>query len=209
MGVCRTECAGHCRDHGDRALTVKERPSDPPVVVVVSLQKPQLWRRSSVSITTRFECRVTDLATRRISRCLTSLAPQAPHKAALGTCFAWSEGFTTSFATRGSRVQIPSAPLKPLVRAISGNGTSTAGDLGFRFWGTHIPQRFRSAAPRLSNDQLPSEKSRAPPINPPPVARIDPRSPDSETSSRVRTATRTPAPKPMTLAINRCGSRPV
>ena len=93
-------------------------------------------------------------------------------------------------------IRAPTAMARPLPGISASDG-----------WGTHIPQRFRSAAPRLSNNQLPSEKSRAPPMNPVAVARIDPLSRDSETSSSVRTATRTPAPKPMTMAINRCGSR--
>ena len=48
-----------------------------------------------------------------------SLAPQPPHRALSRSCFPWSERLTASFATRGPRVQIPSAPLNRLVRALS------------------------------------------------------------------------------------------
>lgn len=46
-----------------------------------------------------------------VSLCLTSLAPQPPHRPTNGHRFPWSEDFDrASFATRGQRVQIPSAP---------------------------------------------------------------------------------------------------
>jgi hypothetical protein len=44
------------------------------------------------------------------SRCLTTLAPQPPHKAANGASSPAHRVLTASFATRKSRVQIPSAP---------------------------------------------------------------------------------------------------
>ena len=53
------------------------------------------------------------------SQHLTSFAPHPLHKPANGGRCPWSQQFDHIFRNEGSRVQIQSAPPKPLVRAIS------------------------------------------------------------------------------------------
>ena len=50
---------------------------------------------------------------------LTTVVPQPRHRTVNAYGIRWSQGFDRIFATRGSRVQIPSAPLKAVVRAVS------------------------------------------------------------------------------------------
>ena len=48
----------------------------------------------------------------KVSRCLTGLVPRPPHRPFAESCFPGQRVLTASFATRGPRVQIPSAPLE-------------------------------------------------------------------------------------------------
>ena len=76
----------------------------------------------------------------QVSRCLTSLVPQPPHKAQTGAVSPGHGHLTASFATRGSRVQIPSAPLNALVRALSGSSVRAAGTRSALLRATEVPQ---------------------------------------------------------------------